>query len=225
MIVDEGVNRHQLDRGHAEPLQVLEHRRCSERGVLAAQTRRHPRMEVREALHVQLVDEGIVPRGVGATVITPGKGRIHDLALRHAESAVARVDGQVLAPAAHSVAEVCVAPAKRPHDRFGVRIEQQFVGVEAHAPLWIVRAVHPISIQQPGPRVRQVAMPYLVGLLAHLHHFDLALALRIEQAQLDTFRVLGEQREIHAFAVPGRSERIRPPGPYRPGRFHSTGFV
>ena len=63
-------------------------------------------------------------------------------------------------------------------------------------------------------------MPHLVGLLAHRHAFDLALTFRIEQAQLDAFRVLGEQGEVDALSVPGRAERIWSPRPYRYERLH-----
>ena len=38
-------------------------------------------------------------------------------------------------------------------------------------------------------------------------------SLRIEQAELDARRVLGEEREVDAGAVPGRSQRIRGTGP------------
>src|SRR3546814_10706419 len=36
----------------------------------------------------------------------------------------------------------------------------------------------------------------------------LLFALIVEQAELDLFRILGEQREVHAAAVEGRTERI-----------------
>jgi hypothetical protein len=56
-------------------------------------------------------------------------------------------------------------------------------------------------------------MPDLVGLLAQLDPLDLAPALGIEQAQLHALGLLREEREVHALAVPGRAERIRPTGP------------
>ena len=42
-VVDERVHRQQLDRGDAEALQVVDHRRGRQAGVGAAQRRRHVR--------------------------------------------------------------------------------------------------------------------------------------------------------------------------------------
>ena len=222
MIVDERVDRHQLDCRDAEPPQVLEHGRGGERGILAAQLLRYVGVVDRQALDVQLVDDGLVPGRVGPPVVAPGECRIDDLALGHAERAVAIVGREILAPAADAITEMRVAPAQRARDRTGVRIEQQLFRIEAHTGLRIVGPVNAIAVKQPRSCVRQVTMPDLIGLLAQRNALDLAAAFRVEQAQLDTFGVLGKQPEVHAFPVPGRAQRVRPARPDRYERLHRT---
>src|SRR5690606_22406422 len=76
-----------------------------------------------------------------------------------------------------------------------------------------VGAVHPVAVEQPGPRVGQVAVPDEVGALAQLDALDLAPALGVEQAQLDPLGVLRIQREVDAFAVPGGAQGRGPAAP------------
>ena len=65
------VHREQLDRGDAERLQVLDDRRRRHTEVGAPQLPRHPGVGHRQALDMRLVDEGLVPRDVGATIAVP----------------------------------------------------------------------------------------------------------------------------------------------------------
>src|SRR5439155_23624202 len=120
------------------------------------------------------VDDGLVPGRVGPPVVAPSERRIDDLALGHAERAVAIVDREILAPAADAITEMRVAPAQRARDRTGIRIEQQLFRIEAHAGLRIVRPVNAIAVEQPGARIRKVTMPDLIGLLAQRDAFELA---------------------------------------------------
>ena len=87
--------------------------------------------------------------------------------------------------------------------------------VEAMAFLGAVGAVHPVAVQQPGPRFRQVAVPHLVGVLAQGEALHFPPAVGVEDAELDLVGVLGEKREVDALAVPGRAERVRAARPYR----------
>ncbi len=68
-IVQEGVHRQQLDGGHAQALQVVDHRRRAERCIGAAQMRRHFGMGHGEAAHVHLVDHHVLPRDPRAAVV------------------------------------------------------------------------------------------------------------------------------------------------------------
>ena len=67
------------------------------------------------------------------------------------------------------------------------------------------------------PRVRQIAMPDLVGTFRQPVARDLMPA-RVEQAQLDFFGVRREHGEVDAKPVPGRTERIAGPGSNASGR-------
>ena len=96
-----------------------------------------------------------------------------------------------------------------------VRIEQQLVRVEAMSFLGPVGAVDAVAVEQAGPRLRQVAVPDLVGALAQLDALQLAPAGRVEEAQLDALGVLREQREVDALRRP-RSRRAGRVGPARP---------
>ena len=82
----------------------------------------------------------------------------------------------------------------------------------------IVGAVDAIAVERAGPRVRQVAVPDLVGVFRQHDAVDLALARGVEQAELDLFGVRREQREVDALAVPGGAERIGLPGQPATGR-------
>ena len=59
-VVHEGMNRHQLDGGDAEPLQVLDRRCRGEARVGAPELGRDVRMIGGEALHVKLVDDDVL---------------------------------------------------------------------------------------------------------------------------------------------------------------------
>ena len=84
----EGVHRHELDRGHAQRLQMIDDRGHREREVFAAPFRRHVRMQLREALDVQFVDEGVAPGHRGLFVVFPVELAVDHAASRHGRRAV-----------------------------------------------------------------------------------------------------------------------------------------
>ena len=55
-----------------------------------------------------------------------------------------------------------------------IGVEQQLVRIEAMALLRLVRPVHAVAVDRAGPRVRQIAVPDLVGVLGQLDAFELA---------------------------------------------------
>src|SRR5204863_7503704 len=63
-----------------------------------------------------------------------------------------------------------------------------------------------VAVVLARPDSRQIAVPVERRPLGHLDA-ALLLAVVVEQAQLHAHRVLGEEREVDAFAVPRRSER------------------
>lgn len=80
------------------------------------------------------------------------------------------------------VAGVGIAPTQLPHRRLGVRVKQQFVGIEAVALLGPVGSVCPVAIQKTRFRPWQIAVPYPVGLFPHLDTICFASTARIEEA-------------------------------------------
>ncbi|MCY1405342.1 hypothetical protein D9M71_205810 [compost metagenome] len=153
-----------------------------------------------------LVDNGAVPGDADALVAAPGIGRVDDLALGHEGGAVAFVEAEVGIRVADGVAEQRFGPAQLADQLFGIRIDQQLVGVEAVAVFRIVRTVYPVAVNQPGVGVGQVAMINLIGVLGQLDAFELDLAAGIEQAQFDFGGIGGEQREVHPKAIPGGTQ-------------------
>ena len=208
------VDRQQLDGGHAELLQVLDGRLGGEPGVGAAQRLRDLGVEPREALDVELVDDGLVPRRARRGVVAPGEGGVDDGGERGEVRVVAVVEGEVLGRVADPVAEHLVAPLDRAGDGLGVGIEDDLVGVEAVPGGGLVGPVHAVAVELAGLHVGQVGVPDEVGLLGHADACRLARVLpRVEQAELHRGRVLGEEGEVDAQAVPGRPEGIGPAGP------------
>src|SRR5438270_238713 len=85
-------NRHQLDGRHAELLEMFERRLGRERLVRAPQMVWNVGMADREAAHVHLVDDGVVPRRPGRTIVAPGKCGVDDGSERRVLGVVAIVE-------------------------------------------------------------------------------------------------------------------------------------
>ena len=110
-VVDQAVDRQQLDGGDAELLEMIDHRGRGEPAIGAAQVRRHVLALLRQALDVGLVDDGVFPGDVGADfAAAPVEGLVDHDRLRHAARVVAAVEGKVLARAAGAVGEMRIAP-------------------------------------------------------------------------------------------------------------------
>jgi hypothetical protein len=92
-IVDEGVDRKQLDRGHAERLDVLDHVLVGEAAEGAALVLGHLGVQLGVAPYVSLVDDGPVPRHRAPdALLVPREVRIDHHAFRHEGRAVALVE-------------------------------------------------------------------------------------------------------------------------------------
>ncbi|CAM5326054.1 hypothetical protein SHIRM173S_04985 [Streptomyces hirsutus] len=179
VVVDELVNRHQLQCRHAEFRQVLDQRRVREARVGAAQFLGQPRVAHGEALDVRLVDHGVVVFRPGQPVVAPVEVRVdHDR--RH------RVRGgvQVVAPVGRVevVAVHLLAPPDRTADRTRVRVEQQLRRVAAQPPFGGVRPVDAEAVPLSRHDAGEVHVPYERVALAQ---FDRRLgAVVVQQTQL-----------------------------------------
>ena len=211
-VVEEGLDRHQLDRGHAEPRQVLDHLRRAEALEGAGAGSGDLRMAGGHALDVGLVDHRLGPAAPQRVVGSPGVGGVDDPALRHRPGAVAAVEREVGLRAADPVAVERVVPAQLAGVGAGVGVEQQLVRIEAVAGLGSVGTVGAQAVELARTQVGEVAVPDLVGELGQRDPLDLAPALGVEQAELDAAGVGGEDRDVHARSVPGGAERERQSG-------------
>ena len=184
-LVDEGMDRQQLDRGDAELVQMLDHRRRGEAAIGAAQFLRHVLAQLRQAFDVRLVDDGVFPRHLRMPVVGPGVGLVDHHGLEHRARVVAAVERQVLALVADAIGEMRVGPGELAAEPLAVGIDQQLVRIEAVPGLRIVGAVHAIAVELAGLRVGQIAVPDILGALRQRDALDLAPSGRIEQAELD----------------------------------------
>ena len=204
----------QLDRGHAEVLEVLERRLGGQPGVGAAQVLADVGVGHGEALDVRLVDDRVRERGPRRPVALPVEGVVDHDRLGHRGGVVLVVGLEVgVLVAVGDVGQDVgvVLPVDGALDRLGVGVDQQLVGVEAVALVGRVGPVHAVAVALSGADPGQVAVPVSARRAGHLD--PRLLAVVVEQAQLHALGVLGEDREVGAVAVPGRAERERPAGP------------
>ena len=203
-VVHELVHGHELDRGDAEALQVVDDRRAGEARVGAAQLLGHVGVEHGHALDVGLVDDRLVQRRARVAVVVPVEVRVGDDGLGHERRAVVVV-------AAVGVAEVVrehgLVPLDLALERLGVGVEQQLGRVAAVAVLGRVGAVDAEAVALARADVGEVAVPAEGRRLGQV---DARLgAVLVEQAQLDALGDLAEQREVGAAPVVVRAERKR----------------
>ena len=211
-VIEERLDRHQLDRGDAEPRQVLDHLRRAEPLEGAADRRMQVRVAPRHALDVRLVDHRLRPGPQPEPVRPPGMRGVDDPALRHRPRAVAPVERQVGVAAADPVAVERIVPAQLARERPGVGVEQELVRIEPVPRLRLVGPVRAEPVELPGPQVGEVAVPDLVGELRQWDAVGLPPPLGVEEAELDPGGVGREDRDVHADSVPGCAERIRQAG-------------
>ena len=122
VVVDELVDRHQLDRRDAEVLEVVDHGRVGEPGVGAALVLGDLRMQLGEPLDVGLVDDGVGVGDVEPAIAGPVEERVDDDAEHH-------VRRRVVVVARLGVVEAVREQRRVPVDLavhgLGVRVEQQ----------------------------------------------------------------------------------------------------
>ena len=225
MVVDELLHRHQLERRDAEAAEVVDDGRVGNPRIRAAQLVGDVGMTDREATHVRLVDDRLVHRLTGLTVVAPVEERVTHEAERHVRGAVGRVRTVVVCEV---VGEAGGVPVDLPLDRLGIRVEQQLGRIAPQPTSRIPRTVDAISVALARPDVGQVGVPAvrvdlgeLDAFLVDRHHRTTGVALGIaEEAQLDAVGDGGEQREVRPRPVVGGAEGIGLAGPTLARRRH-----
>ncbi len=196
---DEVVHRHQLDRGDAEPDQVLDGCGVREAGVGPSQLRRDVGVGRRESLHVQLVDDRVGPVVAREVVLAPRERVVHDHRARHERRAVAVVLRPVGLP------EDGVVEREGVVDGACVGVEEQLARVEALAPRRVIGPVDPEAVALPRSDLRQVPVPHVVRRLLERHPG--LVARLVEQAHVHGLGGLAEEGDVGALAVPVGAER------------------
>src|SRR6516165_7322946 len=91
-IVDCGLDRQQLDSGHPEIDEIVDHRRRGEASEGAAMCRGDLGMPVCYAAHMQFEDDRLFPRNLRAAIVAPGKSRLNNPALEDVARIIASVE-------------------------------------------------------------------------------------------------------------------------------------
>ena len=143
-----------------------------------------------------------------AVFAAPVEVGIDDCAFRHKGRAVALVERQVVPLGADSVAEHGWIPGQLAGVGACVRIEKKLVRIEAVARLGLEGPVDPEAVERAGPDARDVAVKDFVGVFRQFEPVDFASVRSIEDADIDTRRMGGEDRKIGSIGVGRRAERI-----------------
>ena len=81
---------------------------------------------------------------------------------------------------------------------------------EAAARVRVIGAVDPIAVELAGSCLGQIAVPHQVGLLWQVEALKLSASRAVEQAQFHLLCMLRKKGKVHPFAVPGRTQGVRP---------------
>jgi hypothetical protein len=213
------MHRHQLERRDAQALQMFDDRFGRHAGVLAAQMAGNIGMHEAHAANVRLVNEGLVRRVRRPPFAAPIEAGVGDHPQGSEGRTVPVIERKITLRISQLITEQLVGPGQVSPDGLGIRIEQQFIGIEAQPALGNIRSMHAIAVQLAGFHIRHVDVPSAVGALADADS-PLVVSRCIEQTEFRCVRGLGKQRKIDAVTVP-----VRPPREGRPGRLVSPVVV
>ena len=173
----------------------------------ATQVRRNRWMAHCVSANMRLVEYRPFPRRLRSAFFAPGEGGVNDTTFWHERRAVPPVEGKVTVVRTDGVAEQGIIPLQVSHDLFAIRIKQQLVGVEPVTFFRRIGAMDAITVDLPRPGVWKIAVPYLVGIFGQFDALQFLQPVSIKQAKLDFCRIGGKQGEVHAEAIPGRTQR------------------
>ena len=95
-------------------------------------------------------------------------------------------------------------------DRFRVRVEEQLRPIETVPLFREERPPNPVPIPLTGSNSGKVSVP---DGSCHFGQIETRLGITVEYAELDTFAMLREHREVGSLPVPTGSQWILVPGP------------
>ena len=158
-VVEKAVNRQQFNRGDAQLLQMLYHGIRGEPLIAAAQSRRHAGMFAGQAFDMRLINQAVSKVAVDRAIGRGEKRRVRHHRFRDIGRTVNRAERQVLARGVRIIAQKRLVVDEHTAHLAGVRVQQQFVGVEAVALFGRIGTVRAKSIRRTRCYTRRIAMP------------------------------------------------------------------
>ena len=158
------------------------------------------RTERGHSLNMSLVNDGIVKRGAGRTVVFPVEMGIGDDGFGNAGRAVAFVYDRIVSSG--PVAEDRLIPIDLAGKSACVGVDQQLVAVEAMTFARRIWAAQTITVKLPRLYALQIAVPDIGCALFEAVPFSGFSVDLVEEAKLDGFCSFRIDREIHADAIP-----------------------
>ena len=153
--MQEPVHRQQLNRRHADLLQMRDHRVRPKASKIPPIRLGHPRMPHRRALWVGFPDQRHFPAVAQRLLGVPVEVRVHHHRLRHERPRVAIIPRQIVTrmPEDRRVPHHLAPQLSR------IGVQQQLGRVETMPRFRLPGAMHPIAVDLPRPHPRQIAEP------------------------------------------------------------------
>lgn len=197
------VHRHQLDRGNAESLQVLDHGRMRQAREGAAFLHGHLGVEHGHAFDMGFVDERVAVRDPQGAVALPVEERADHHRPHRRAGRIACIQRERIA---RIVGEHGLPPSDVPAGRFRVRVQQQLGRVTSHPVGRVIGPLHPVTVRLSREHMGQVAVPD--ERVHSLQGNPLLGPSLIEQAQIHRTGRFAEDGEVGAAAVIRRPQGI-----------------
>ena len=207
----------QLDRRHAEVLEVVGDGRRRQSGVRPAELLGHPVVQRGHALDVHLVDHGVAPAAVRRGVRAPLEVVVDDHAAGDVRRRVEVAAG--LGVVLHVAEDGLVDDEVARHGP-AVGVEQQLGGVEPQSGLGVPRPVGAIAVARAARHARQRSVPHAQRELGQpVARLD---AVLVEQAHPHRSCLGGVHREVGRLPATtsppgGGCDPARPPWSRRRG--------
>ena len=185
-IIDMIMHGHQFHSRDTQFLQMINRRTGCQSGVSSTQRFRYLWIQPGKSFHMHLIDQSLVPWCTRMSVVAPAKLRIHHDTQRRTPCIVAKIDLQILSHMPDLMTEHGIGPPDPATNRSGVRIQQNFMSVEAMTGGRIKRTMHTIPVKLTGADVGQVNVPDTIRLFLQQNSAGFfSVFSRVEQAQLD----------------------------------------
>ena len=211
VVVHELVHGHQLDRGDSETGQVIDDGRVGEAGVGPAKRGWHVGMLHGQTADVGLVDDRVVQRDPGRTVVAPVEEPVADDRFGDMWCAVV---GVRLVRVVEAIAEARLRPVDLAVDRLCVRVEEQLRRVAPQTLRRLPGAMDPESVMLAWADVGKVGVPAVAVDLGQLDAHLVDVGPVAQQAEFDAVGDAREQREVCSRTVVVGAEWVRVADPH-----------